>query len=1547
MKLKRLISALLLFAMLLSCLPFSALAVETGTPDVGDVPTPEITVVENTDSLAEPVTLAGNSDGSFYLAATAAKRVIIAPERVNYTAGQTIAQALLASGHTFEGLEDGSVYRIDGVAGEFQRSDETGDYSLTKQASEISFFCFVENGTAKPSEARQALIRTMADYLCEEADVRAYAKDVYDAALRQFVGISDENASTCAAQITAKIGEYETSLRSTTPVAFSGMGDGCKITAVSAYGKIYDDTEHPGRLDLPDGSYDFTVQRGALRVSGTISVPETTAVTVTMPSGGWLDINKFEVSNDYNNDYHTGFNAGKYVLEQSDHTFTAKIPDTFSGDLYLYLPASGVTAKAIYTDTTQTEQKTAITLGSYNSPISKVLAKNCVGNTVTIRLNKQDGANGFIQSEDYTLQLDRMPTLAALLVTAGGAAQAAKENFAPEKTFAYTYPVLSTAGSVQIKPTAFAAGSEITVDGKALTGGSAEVTLTEEKTEVPVSVKNSAYSTTYTLTFEKASGKEATFEIAGGITLEIYNKNGNLIKKQEKQATAQLVECPLVPDKDYYYIATKDTYYHETQTFTVTTSSAPSFRDINVSTQPALTSLAFGYNPSNDYGKYGEYTGSGVASHTYTVTVPDSNSFPAIWAESNGKMEVLFSRVTSTANCGSKTSVSIKQSGKTVSGTLLNDLLLSGNPYGNEATLRVSKKSGSKTYYADYLLHFKRTLSLDGLTLLRDGDLLTLNRLNADGEETGVLGFTPGTERYSVTVPAAQPSVSLAAVLRNEKLRYGDTDNGYTLRIAVDGETVTEGTEAEIPLNGTEASQTISLTLSHPDAPANRVYTITVKKAASTKIHFTLNPENAILFLEEAVSGSRVWPDENGAYPFSTGFTYNYLLTAPGYLGKSGTMTLEEQNGTLQLVLDDTPQGTGSVSLTLEKATESKPLTKFEAEWPDFRGNSDNNAVTTKKTPVSAEAGMLYWAKKIGSFSTGIDGNASGGSAVSSPILVGGALIVYAGNTLYRINKDTGETIQTGTMAGESSFSINSATYADGMLFVALSNGRVQAFNAETLESLWVYTDPLGGQSNCPVTVRDGYVYTGFWNGETKDANYVCLSITDEKPNEKLEAKTATWRYTKAGGFYWAGAYVSKNFMLLGTDDGETGYTKGHGSILLMDPKTGRVLDRTDAPRGDVRSSICYADGAYYATSKGGDFIRITLSADKRSIAKVDILALENGVGGTAMSTSTPVVYNGRAYVGVSGSAQFDAYSGHNITVIDLSGAMSIAYRVETKGYPQTSGLLSTAYAENGNDYVYVYFFDNYTPGTMRMLRDTKGQKTADLITVEERKDTAYAIFTPSGAQAQYAICSPIVDENGTLYFKNDSCFLMAYGSMITKLEATTTVGTYEAGKVFSMEGVTVTATLANSETRDVTAMMSAPSTPLEAGQTAVTLTLGKGQTMYHNVPTGSAMKTEEIAPITVELSVKVEDSTKPIWGTLRYQYDVASGKLTVTGTFESGQTLIAACYDANGRMLEVQTLTGAGDLKLNMSSAKIKLFLLDEDSKPVCSAVTVKNSIN
>ena len=141
-----------------------------------------------------------------------------------------------------------------------------------------------------------------------------------------------------------------------------------------------------------------------------------------------------------------------------------------------------------------------------------------------------------------------------------------------------------------------------------------------------------------------------------------------------------------------------------------------------------------------------------------------------------------------------------------------------------------------------------------------------------------------------------------------------------------------------------------------------------------------------------------------------------------------------------------------------------------------------------------------------------------------------------------------------------------------------------------------------------------------------------------------------------------------------------------------------------------------------------------------------------NDAKSPAMSTCTPVIYNGRAYIGISGVGQFKAYSGHNITVIDLN-SWKIAYTVRTQGYPQTSGLLTTAYNE-GDGTVYVYFFDNYTPGKLRVLRDKPGQTRADITVTETvieggkeiSYETAGVLFTPDGDQAQYAICSPITD---------------------------------------------------------------------------------------------------------------------------------------------------------------------------------------------------------
>ena len=624
-----------------------------------------------------------------------------------------------------------------------------------------------------------------------------------------------------------------------------------------------------------------------------------------------------------------------------------------------------------------------------------------------------------------------------------------------------------------------------------------------------------------------------------------------------------------------------------------------------------------------------------------------------------------------------------------------------------------------------------------------------------------------------------------------------------------------------VPLKaGSAAAETITVTVSHKETGSIAgTYTIKVNKQAPIETTITTTPGDATVFLTSDVNGDRILPGDKGTYTLDSGSSYTVVVTRYGYVGQKKTFTAGEANKTVQIKLEKAPDST------------LKDI-ELPTDWPLFRKNDENNGVVDVRTPITAEDTVLVWANKLG--------EGYSGSAVGSPIIVGGYLYTYSGTTVMKVDKETGLILKTGTMVGGSSFAINSATYAEGMIFIGLANGRVQAFNAETLESLWVYQDALGGQPNCPIAYADGYIYTGFWNSETKQANFACLSVTDEDATKTNEAKLPTWTYTH-NGFYWAGAYVNSDFVLVTTDDGDGSYTTGYGSILSLNPKTGKLIDSLQATNvGDLRSSVCYDEEteAYYFTSKGGDLYQVKVNADgtftKGSLRR---LHLDNGADSAStppMSTSTPVIANGRAYIGVSGDSQFKAYSGHNITVVDLS-TFSIAYSVPTMGYPQTSGLLTTAY-QNGDGYNYVYFFDNFTPGKLRVIRDKPGMTEVDhdYTTMETYSkdgeehtiETAYVLFTPNGAQAQYAICSPIVDEEGNIYFKNDSAQLMRLSSRITELEVTQQPDrtTYSKDDTFDATGLKVTAHYANGATKDVSDYLKYTTDPLTTDDTEITI---------------------------------------------------------------------------------------------------------------------------
>ncbi len=504
------------------------------------------------------------------------------------------------------------------------------------------------------------------------------------------------------------------------------------------------------------------------------------------------------------------------------------------------------------------------------------------------------------------------------------------------------------------------------------------------------------------------------------------------------------------------------------------------------------------------------------------------------------------------------------------------------------------------------------------------------------------------------------------------------------------------------------------------------------------------------------------------------------------------------------------------LSATLSAFAAANPAKIITRNWTNFRGNQSHNAVVSDKLPTSAENAALYWATKAG--------EGYGDGAIGSPILVDGYLYFNQGKKIKKMDAMSGKVVATGKMVERSNFSIIPPTYGDGKIFVGLANGRIQAFDAKTLKSLWVYQDKLKGQPNSPITYYKGYVYTGFWNSETRIANFACVSAKDGNTKKTTEKKSARWVYPNAGGYYWAGAYVSDNFVLVGTDDGDGGYTSQTSRLLSLSPKTGKKIDSIEGLNADIRSNVSYdkVTDRYYFTSKGGSFYSVKVSKTGKLS---DLKELDLG----GMSTSTPAIYNGRAYVGVSGKGQFDKYNGHRIAVIDLA-SFTIAYTASCMGYPQTSGLISTAY-EKSEGYVYVYFFENMTPGKLRYLKDKPGQtEVVDAVTETAADGKTYTcapvLFTPQQEQAQYAICSPICDEYGTIYFKNDSAHMMALGSKITSIKVTKqpkkTV--YQAGEKFSKTGMKVTAYLANGKKKDISQYVTVSTFPLKKGTRDITV---------------------------------------------------------------------------------------------------------------------------
>jgi len=1318
---------------------------------------------------------------NFAFFAATSEQVIVEPVQVPYSEGQTLLEALQAAGFSCI-MDSGFLTAVNGVSGSFYLYDSDGAYDLAAPADGKTALLVTESD-AMNADAVALCIR-LAEYKAMTNHVQQYeaAQTAAESALDCLRQAGDFSA--LLAELNAAIAEYEAlQAGSKVTLTVSALQGGTAltkptITLTDAYGN--ESSVTGTSLKVVPGSYSFSVSDGGFnRTEGSIEISRGTSLTVTLPSGDWFGSVAL-----------TDAAGQAYSLSQdrSAHTLVCSVPDQVgSNGVYLKaeqgaVPDSASTIlRTLYTDTDGGDSsEIARSWNSSSTRLSGLLEQGTQGRDFTIEA-RYTGSDGYLQVQSYQLTVRRLPTLASLTVSEQGANLLA--DFDGLQT---SYQLTTAASSLTLNPVPFSSGCTVQVNG----GSSTAVSLKTGENTVKVTVSDGVLTNTYTLTITRDSSVSVTLNLPAATTAVVRNSAGAELRPVSGSTYS------LAAGEVYTYTATKNTYYHTMASFTAAKNLTVSVAAPD--TGDALTDFA-AYNAlmASNRKSYSPETAFTSSGHSYDYLISDANS--AFYAQATPvsgytvKACYIKQAVSAAAN-GVAVETSIPST-KTVGGGSAQVLggVIAPCGYGNRVTIRLSKTIDGISYYQDYYMNIRRASHIKSLTL-KDaaGEELTLQTENGT-----VTAFDRDVFTYNVSVADSAEFIVLSGELMNE-LDTTSVCGGYSLTL--NGQTVESFSSGlELALNPEEERESALLTVSHADpdnSPAT--YRLNIIKKAPVSVTLSTEPADARLFVTLASNGKTV-KSNNGVFSMTPGFTYTVTVTANGYVGQSLTYTAPEA-------------AADRLKVTLQPAPASSALAEPESAWPSFRPDETNNAVVSAPAPTTAEDAVMYWAVKIG------DGYST--ASASSPILVDDCLYAYAGTGIYRVDSHTGEVLASGTMDRASSFAIMPPTYADGMIFVGLSNGGVQAFNAETLESLWLYNDPLKGQPNCPITVKDGYLYTGFWLSEVKDANYVCLSISDEDPSQSTEAKLATWSYSSQGGFYWAGCWVGDSFALIPTDDGANDGS-GFARVVSIDVTNGELLDVFTLPdSGDIRSTICYdeATDRFYFSTKGGFFYGISVSDDGRidSSDLIRIQLLTSG-GNPGSSTSTPAIYNGRAYVGVTGESQFTPYAGHNITVIDLA-SRSVAYTVPTMGSVQTGAVVTTAYEEE-NGSVYVYFFENYTPGKLRVIQDKPGQTApSGLVTETYEKNgvsssyqVAPALITPSGAQAQYAIGSPVVDEYGTIYFKNDSSHIMAVGSTISGLEITSQPDktVYQPGESFDPAGMTVTAAFSNGVTRDVTEYLS------------------------------------------------------------------------------------------------------------------------------------------
>lgn len=339
-----------------------------------------------------------------------------------------------------------------------------------------------------------------------------------------------------------------------------------------------------------------------------------------------------------------------------------------------------------------------------------------------------------------------------------------------------------------------------------------------------------------------------------------------------------------------------------------------------------------------------------------------------------------------------------------------------------------------------------------------------------------------------------------------------------------------------------------------------------------------------------------------------------------------------------------------------------------DKDWPQFQRDETKSGVTTDATPAGTPA--LNWYRHTWH---------SGSVGIEVPAIVAdGLAYVHAGNGLWAFNAVTGETVWHVDIPGSAMLQTSTPAYGGGRLFIATFDGYIRAYDALTGADIWnrKISDVI---LQCPITYYDERIYFGQGGAGGESNSYFCLGSDGN----------TIWEYrSETVGYLWSGASIIGNFIVFANHD---------AVITSLDRHTGQLIDSInlyslELDAGKARASVIYHDGYVYTTSESSLYSGYIwkIGFDIAGGVFIPENGWHNAIG---FSTSTPVIFNGRVYVGEGEHGT----TGSLICLDDASG--TVIWRYMVPGGVKSSPALSLQ-----GDEVFIYFHTSMNDGSIYCL---------------------------------------------------------------------------------------------------------------------------------------------------------------------------------------------------------------------------------------------------